>query len=97
MRVSERVTRAQAPLDQERKSSRIPSPHDPGAVAVSDGQLLAGWIVERDKSHFAFDAAGILVGEYDTRTKAVRALPLVECDVVGRDEDSRRGRSRCRR
>lgn len=52
-----------------------PDPHAHDALTVTDGQHVAGFIVERDDSHFAFDHAGELIGEFKTRAEAMRALP----------------------
>lgn len=56
-------------------SRLIPDPHASDGLTVTDGRHVAGTIVERDHSHFAFDAAGELIGEFDTRSEAMRALP----------------------
>ena len=33
--------------------------------------------IERDSAFFAFDADGVLIGAYATRTQAVRSIPVV--------------------
>ncbi len=58
-----------------KKKNTIPDPHDDGALTVTDGQEIAGSIVERDHSFFAFDNRGRLVGEYGTCAEAMQALP----------------------
>jgi hypothetical protein len=63
------------------KSRKHPRSTDPGAVFVGDGRLTAGWIIERNASHFAFNFRGQLVGEFESRAEAVRALPYA--DLVG--------------
>ena len=47
------------------------------ALAVTDGAVTIGYIIERDSAFFAFDAHGVLIGEYATRTQAVRSIPVV--------------------
>jgi hypothetical protein len=47
------------------------------ALAVTDGSVHVGTIVERHGKHFAFDAAGKHVGTFATRTQAVRSIPQV--------------------
>lgn len=44
------------------------------ALAVTDGAVTIGYIIERDSAFFAFDADGVLIGEYATRTQAVRSI-----------------------
>jgi hypothetical protein len=50
-------------------------PHVPGSLAVTDGRETVGHIVVRDGSYFAFGIDDILIGEFDTQSKAIRALP----------------------
>jgi hypothetical protein len=61
-------------ITQEPRSG-IPSAHAPGALAVTDGSMFIGSIVTTDGSFFAFDATGVLVGEFATQRQAVRAIP----------------------
>jgi hypothetical protein len=56
----------------------IPSAHAPGALSIYDGQNLAGRIVVKDGSYFAFRADHVLVGEYTTQREATRALPAAK-------------------
>jgi hypothetical protein len=58
-----------------RCQSGIPNPNAPDALMVMDGQELVGKILHRDGSYFAFDARGILQGEYRTQGQAMRVLP----------------------
>ncbi len=58
-----------------RRKSKIPSPHSPGAMAVTDGQHLAGAIVYSDGSYFAFDDDDVLVGEFESCIEAMRSIP----------------------
>ena len=59
--------------------TKIPSPLSPGALSVTDGATTVGTVVVRDGSYFAFDAEGVLIGEYATQQKAMRAIPSEEC------------------
>jgi hypothetical protein len=54
--------------------SAIPKSNAPGVLTVTNGQITVGTIVARGGSHFAFLAAGVLIGEYRTRPEAMRAL-----------------------
>jgi hypothetical protein len=56
-------------------------PHVPGSLAVTDGHETIGHIVIRDGSFFAFGIDDILIGEFDTQRKAVRALPAAKAHV----------------
>jgi hypothetical protein len=60
---------------QERRYRGIPSANSSGAMSVSDGAETVDTIVERDSSHFAFDTTGTRIGEFNSRTAAIRALP----------------------
>lgn len=53
----------------------IPKATAAGALAVSDGMTARGSIVERDGSFFAFNADGVLVGEFPALRQAMRAVP----------------------
>ena len=64
--------RAQAP------KRNIPSPTAAGYLAIYDLQDLVATIVQRDSSHFAFGADGVLLGEYPSYAQAVAALPPVQ-------------------
>lgn len=70
-------TRSPHPNQEHRHhhAAAIPAADDPHAIAVTDGTAPAGWIVERDGSHFAFSPGGELIGRYSTRAAAVAALP----------------------
>lgn len=56
----------------------IPKPDAPGALAVSDGTMTVGHVVEHDGSVCAFDITDTLVGKFETQTEAMRALPDIE-------------------
>jgi hypothetical protein len=45
------------------------------ALAVCDGAITVGFIVERAGEHFAHDLAGRLIGRFPTQTEAMRAIP----------------------
>jgi hypothetical protein len=60
---------------QALKRRHMPSPDAPDALTVTDGAVTVGFITESGAKHFAFDAAGTLIGEYKTRVEAVRAIP----------------------
>ncbi|MGC2081609.1 MAG: hypothetical protein WA728_37440 [Xanthobacteraceae bacterium] len=53
----------------------IPSAHAPGALAVTDGTEFVGSIVAADGSWFAFDRAGVLLGEFRAQRAAMRIIP----------------------
>jgi hypothetical protein len=55
--------------------STIPSPHNPNALSIADGQTHVGKVLHHDGAYFAFDADDVLVGEYRTQREAARALP----------------------
>lgn len=58
-----------------RQHQIIPNPRTANdALAVTDGAVTIGYIIERDSAFFAFDADGVLIGEYATRTQAVRSI-----------------------
>jgi hypothetical protein len=82
---------ASATRPQGRERRLIPRAHGPGSLTVTDGLFVAGTVVPFEGTYFAFDTSGTLIGEFDSRVEAVRALPN-----GGRDEDSRGDRSRCR-
>lgn len=55
----------------------IPNPHTAaGALAVADGHVTVGYVVEHDGSFFAYGADQILIGEYSTQRAAMRAIPI---------------------
>ncbi len=64
-------------MKMNKKRTDIPNPHAPGALAVTDGGTCIGYIVHAG-AYFAFGADGVLVGEYDTQGKAMRALPAAK-------------------
>jgi hypothetical protein len=66
---------SQALPPDRRRHRHIPRPYGPGSISVNDGALFVGTIVLDDGSHFAFDVAGTLIGEFPTRQAAMRALP----------------------
>jgi hypothetical protein len=53
----------------------IPSHRAANALAVYDGHDVLGYVVEHDGSHFSFDQDGTLIGEYASRTLAMRSIP----------------------
>ncbi len=57
------------------RQSKIPNPRTANALAVCDGQETVGFLVTQDGSHWAFDADSALIGEYPTRSAALRAIP----------------------
>jgi hypothetical protein len=63
-----------------------PRPNAPNALAVTEGADTIGQIVEQDGIAFAFDASGTLIGEYATRTLAMRAIPPLnkQADAIPR-------------
>jgi hypothetical protein len=63
-------------MKMSKKRTDIPNPHAPGALAVTDGTTHIGSIVMHDGAYFAFGIDGVLVGEYATQGKAMRALPV---------------------
>jgi hypothetical protein len=59
-----------------RQHQIIPNPRTADdALAVTDGAITIGFIIARDGAFFAFDADGVLIGEYPTRRAAVRSIP----------------------
>jgi hypothetical protein len=60
--------------NQARKR-KVPDPHAPYALAVTDGQEQAGTVVRQDNEFFAFDAAGRCLGVFDTMIEATRRIP----------------------
>jgi hypothetical protein len=61
-------------MKMSKKRTDIPNPHAPGALAVTDGGTCIGYIVHAG-AYIAFGADDVLVGEFDTQGKAMRALP----------------------
>ena len=59
-----------------RNPRHIPSPNDAAACWIYDGQTAAGILIERDRSFFVFGTDGVLIGEYETRRAAMRAIPI---------------------
>jgi hypothetical protein len=55
----------------------IPEADAADALAVYDGTIQLGTIVECHGKHFAFDAVGKHVSTFKTRTQAVRSIPQV--------------------
>ena len=53
--------------------SNIPSVRN--AMAVTIGTATIGYVAEHDGSFFAFDPNQELIGEYETRREAMRAIP----------------------
>jgi hypothetical protein len=60
------VRRPSNSRQHRQRQSGIPNPNAPDALIVTDGQEVAGKIIARDHSFFAFDAVGQLLGEYET-------------------------------
>ncbi len=58
-------------------TTKIPRLNIATASAIYDGAQLAGFIIEHDGSWFAYGRDHILIGEYETRAAAVRAVPKV--------------------
>jgi hypothetical protein len=56
---------------------KIPDPHAPDALTVTDGQERAGSVVRQDDEFFAFDAEGKCLGAFDTAIEAVRRIPAL--------------------
>ena len=59
-----------------RNPRRIPSPNAVDALWIYDGQTAAGILIERDRSFFVFGTDGVLIGEFDNRRAAMRAIPI---------------------
>jgi hypothetical protein len=57
------------------KDTHIPSMNAAGALAVYDGQIRSGTIVEHDGEYFAFDSSGTLLGEFATLSEATKVIP----------------------
>ncbi len=57
------------------RTTDVPNPNSPHALAVSDGAQTVGIIVECDGSFFSFDTDNILLGKFQTQREAVRAIP----------------------
>lgn len=70
--ISSRTRRGQ---DRERK---LPDPHAPHALTVTDGQERAGSVVRQDNEYFAFDAEGECLGAFDTVIEAARSIPAAD-------------------
>jgi hypothetical protein len=56
-------------------TNKIPSPNIADAVAVTDGRVVAGYIVKFDGSFFSYGSDHILIGEYGTRAAALASIP----------------------
>jgi hypothetical protein len=48
------------------------------AIAVTDGIITAGWLIESDGQHYAFDHCGRCTGLFPTRAEAVCSLPYLD-------------------
>ena len=54
---------------------KLPDPHAPHALAVTDGQQTVGSVVRQGDEFFCFDAEGKCLGVFDTAIEAVRRIP----------------------
>ena len=67
--------RRRGKVNADRRSS---IPHvNANALAVTDGTVTAGFIVEHIGAHFAFGPDQKLIGNFPTRAAAIAALPKV--------------------
>jgi hypothetical protein len=53
----------------------IPKPTLANAVSVYDGTEHVGFVVEHAGAHLAYDSERNLVGEYGTRSAAIKSIP----------------------
>jgi hypothetical protein len=68
----------------KRSKNSIPDPcHAANALSITSGHETIGFVVEHDKSFFAFNAEGILLGEYQTQRAAVRSIPPTKLSKEG--------------
>ena len=72
------------PKTQRRRRAKVnadlrsPIPHvNANSLAVTDGTVTAGFIVEHIDAHFAFGPDQKLIGKFPTRAAAIAALPKV--------------------
>lgn len=78
-------------------TTKIPTADDARARSVTDGTVSVGRIVYDGGSHFAFDAHGVLLGEYRSMIQAMRAIPSAaelekQASAPARHNRSRRAR-----
>ena len=69
---------AQERRASKRRNSTVPSPSDANALAINDGVIFCGTVVESDGAWFAFTPDAKLWGTYSTKLEAVRSLPYVD-------------------
>jgi hypothetical protein len=73
---------------QGRRKPPAPKADAPNALSVSDGTISTGTIVEHNGAHFAFGIDQKLIGRFNSRTEAMRAIPSV---VAAADDDGLSG------
>jgi hypothetical protein len=56
---------------------KIPTPHGPGSVTISDGQDVAGSVTFHAGEHHLFGPTDQYLGSFKSRAAAVAALPKV--------------------
>ena len=74
-----------AGLSKQQRYSTIPSARAFGFLAVTDGTIAVGTVMERDHSFFSYGTDEVLIGEYPTLAAAVRSLPGTDGAQVRRN------------
>jgi hypothetical protein len=74
-----------AALSKQQRYSTITPAKAPGFLAVTDGTIAVGTVMERDHSFFSYGTDEVLIGEYPTLAAAVRSLPRTDGALVRRN------------
>jgi hypothetical protein len=74
-----------AALSKQQRYSTITPARTPGFLAVTDGTIAVGTVMERDHSFFSYGTDEVLIGEYPTLAAAVRSLPRTDGALVRRN------------
>jgi hypothetical protein len=74
-----------AALSKQQRYSTITPARAPGFLAVTDGTIAVGTVMERDHSFFSYGTDEVLIGEYPTLAAAVRSLPGTDGAQVRRN------------
>jgi hypothetical protein len=74
-----------AALSKQQSYSTIPSARAFGFLAVTDGTIAVGTVMERDHSFFSYGTDEVLIGEYPTLAAAVGSLPRTDGAQVRRN------------
>lgn len=81
-RISSARTRSRQAISQSGTTQATPTAHSPGALEVSQHNIVTGSIVRDGGNFFAFTHLGVLLGKFPDLAKALRAFREIQFDEV---------------